>query len=571
MSRLRIAADLTLPADEAVTQTFAVLAKRGSGKSFLARRLAEQLHHAGQQIVILDPKGDTWGIRSSADGKHPGLPIVIVGGEHADVPLEATAGELVAKLVVEERVSLLVDLSLLRKGDVGRFCAEFLETLYRLKAREAYRTPLMLIVDEADAIAPQKVLDKQGGYAFRMLGAIEDIVRRGRQRGIGCTLVTQRSAVLNKNVLTQTQILVALRTTSPQDLAAMGEWVGAHGTPEQHAQVKATLPSLPTGDAWFWSPGWPTAAGIFQRVHVLPIETFDSGATPRPGERRVEPKHLADVDLDALRRRMAETIERAKANDPAELRRRVAQLERELAAAKAAAPKRVEGSVFTEDDRAAFLRLADDLRARAEAFREACTAVGAALAAALARNAGPAAAVPRALSPTATTLPPPREAREAAAPAAGGMPTGERAILTACAQRPDGETREGLTVLTGYKRSSRDTYVQRLRQAGHLEVLGDRLVATAAGRAALGPDFRPLPTGDALLEHWRGRLPEGERRVLDVCVAAHPAPVARDRIDDATGYKRSSRDTYLQRLMARRLVETAGPGMVRAAAVLFEG
>jgi DNA helicase HerA-like ATPase len=62
---------------------------------------------------------------------------------------------------------------------------------------------MMLVIDEADAIAPQK---PQKGEE-RMLGAAEDIVRRGGQRGIGCVLVTQRSAVLNKNVLTQAQIL----------------------------------------------------------------------------------------------------------------------------------------------------------------------------------------------------------------------------------------------------------------------------------------------------------------------------------------------------------------------------
>jgi hypothetical protein len=56
---------------------------------------------------------------------------------------------------------------------------------------------------------------------------------------------------------------------------------------------------LPQGDAWFWSPGWPTADGIFKRVHVSPIETFDSGATPKSGEKRVEPKTLADVDIPA--------------------------------------------------------------------------------------------------------------------------------------------------------------------------------------------------------------------------------------------------------------------------------
>ena len=40
----------------------------------------------------MDPKGDWWGLRAAADGKGPGLPIVIVGGEHGDVPLEVGAG-----------------------------------------------------------------------------------------------------------------------------------------------------------------------------------------------------------------------------------------------------------------------------------------------------------------------------------------------------------------------------------------------------------------------------------------------------------------------------------------------
>jgi hypothetical protein len=78
----------------------------------------------------------------------------------------------------------------------------------------------------------------------------------------------------------------------------------------------ASLPALPVGDAWFWSPGWPTTDGIFQRVHVSPIETFDSGASPKAGEKRVEPKNLADVDLGSLSKQMSATIEKAKENDP---------------------------------------------------------------------------------------------------------------------------------------------------------------------------------------------------------------------------------------------------------------
>ncbi len=334
MKQLIIAKDLKLPL-EIVTQTVAILAKRRVGKSYTMRGMAEQFLELGQQVILVDPKGDQWGLRSSADGKKPGYSVLILGGEHGDLPLEVNGGEVVAKLAVEERVSMLLDLSSFRKHEVATFMAIFLENLYRLKAQERFRTPVMLIVDEADAIAPQK---PQKGEE-RMLGAIEDIVRRGGQRGIGCMVVTQRSAVLNKNVLTQAQMLIVLRTIAPQDLAAMNAWIDVHGTAEERKVLMDSLPSLPVGDAWFWSPGWPTAEGIFKLVHVLPIKTFDSAATPKPGERKIVPKNLADVDLDALKTQMAATIEKAKAENPVVLKKRITELENELKKKGANAPQ----------------------------------------------------------------------------------------------------------------------------------------------------------------------------------------------------------------------------------------
>ncbi len=93
------------------------------------------------------------------------------------------------------------------------------------------------------------------------------------------------------------------------------------------------------------------------------------------------------------------------------------------------------------------------------------------------------------------------------------------------------------------------------------------IVATDAGVVALG-SFGPLPTGDALSDYWLARLPEGERRILEVLILNHPDAVDRDALEAATGYKWSSRDTYLQRLSARKLVDTSGRGVVRASGAL---
>lgn len=548
MTRLKIANDLTLPLD-LVTQTVAILAKRRAGKSYTMRRIAEQLFKAGQQIVIVDPKGDQWGIRSAADGKAPGLPVIIIGGERGDVPLEVGAGEVVAKLVVEERVSVLLDLSLFRKTEVARFMTDFLENLYRLKAREIYRTPVMLVVDEADAIAPQK---PQPGEE-RMLGAIEDIVRRGGQRGIGCVLVTQRSAVLNKNVLTQAQILVALRTIAPQDLKAMKEWIDVHGEDAERKLLMESLPSLPVGQAWFWSPGWPTNEGIFQRVTVLPIETFDSGATPKPGERRIEPKSAADVDLDALKRQMAATIEKAKADDPRELRKQIADLKRQATAATSTSKvetKTVEKFVLKDGQlaRAEKLiadldKLADrystfeeDLRVTAKEIRDAIASTWNALPPPPVRHAQPITAQGLSHRPAVS-----RPVAQAAG-GNGNLGRAERAILTAAVQRlPRASSRAQLSVLSGYsiKSSSFANALGALRSSGYVVGSGDDNRATDAGVAALGA-FDPLPTGAALVHHWMGQLGKAEASLLAVLVKHYPRDLDKDTLSAESGYSVSS-------------------------------
>lgn len=150
-----------------------------------------------------------------------------------------------------------------------------------------------------------------------------------------------------------------------------------------------------------------------------------------------------------------------------------------------------------------------------------------------------------------------------------GMPTGERAVLTVIAQHPEGATREQLTVITGYKRSTRDAYLQRMRERGLITAAGDRIQATDEGIAALGPEFEPLPTGAALRSHWLDRLPEGEAKILRILCDWNPRAVDREQLSRETNYARSSRDAYLQRLKSRQLIVVSREG-VQASPILFD-
>lgn len=321
MKSLTLASGLLLPVD-AATQTFLVVGKRGSGKSSTATRLAEQLIHAHVQIAVLDPVDVWWGLKAGQDGSPTGgLDVYVFGGDHADLPLEPTAGVLMADLLVDHRVSAVFVLRTFSNRDKARFVADFAEQLFKRN-----REVLHLFAEEAHELMPQQPYRGEE----EMLGRMLRLQKLGRTSGIGLSCITQRPASLNKNATTQAEILVAHRILGPQDRDAVEGWIKHHRQEERKKEVLTTLPELKTGEAWLWAPDFPEDKPLgLRRVKVLPPDTFDSRRTPKPGERRAEPKGLAPVDLEKLRSKMAATIERAKAEDPRELRRRIGELERE--------------------------------------------------------------------------------------------------------------------------------------------------------------------------------------------------------------------------------------------------
>lgn len=321
--RLNIARGLNLPLSS-VTVTEAIVGIRGSGKTNTAVVEAEELLEHGQQIVVIDPTDVWWGLKSSKDGERAGYPVVILGGRHQDLQLAAGDGATIADFVVDEGVSVILSLRHFEsKADVRRFITDFALRLYFRKGQVSDPTPVKVFIDEASLVVPQRIM----GEEARMVGAIQQLVRQGRSSGIGVSLIDQRPATINKDVLTQLELLVAHRITSPQDRKALVAWVEQHDVQEQGDKFLETLAALEQGEAWFWSPGW---LDLFKRVHVRERRTFDSSRTPKPGERVAAPTKVAAVDLEALKAKLSTSIEKARAEDPRELRKEIVRLEKEL-------------------------------------------------------------------------------------------------------------------------------------------------------------------------------------------------------------------------------------------------
>jgi hypothetical protein len=507
---------LSLP-DEAIGRASVILAQRGGGKTYLAMMLAESMLEQGKQLAILDPTGVWYGLTSSADGKTAGIPILVMGGAHGDVPLESTAGAVVARFIVETGSSVILDLSAMPSNAAqDRFATDFAETLYRLKS--SHRSPLLLIADEADSFAPQK---PQRGQE-RMLGAFDQIARRGRAYGLGIMFISQRPAVLNKNCLSQADVLLCGRVTGRRDFDALKSWTDLYGDAPEFSE---SLPRLKTGEFWVWSPAW---LNVFKLVKVCQRRTYDSSASPT--EAAAGRITRAPVDLKKLSAQIAETVETAAANDPAKLRARIAALEKELANRPAPEPLRVEVPILTDEDWQKLKPLAEVLERIREKLE---TPRGGEVIALPGRNIGKTQAA-EAFSRryiegdwnTVDPVPPPPPAaphpRPWRKPPPGPVPGGqlskcERAIMTVLAQNKGGCTKRKIALCSRYSATSSSflNALSSLRTKGFIQSNGDHTAPLPAGLDALG-DYEPLPEGEAAINYWIGALPKCEGEILTV-------------------------------------------------------
>lgn len=544
----------SLPID-LTTQTIAILARKGKGKSYLASVMAEELLKSGQIPVVIDPTGAWWGLKSSADGKNAGFPVVVFGGEHSDLPLDEFSGETIARAIVENRFPAILDLSLLRKGQANRFLCGFLETIYRIN-----RLPLHLFCDEADMYAPQRPF----GDEMRTLGAMEDIVRRGRIRGIGCTLITQRPQSLNKNVLTQAEMLVALGMSHPKDITAIKEWVDVHATIDESKKLIASLPSLEVGVAWFWAPAW---GDILEMVRVRKRETFNSGETPQPGKAQVKPAVLAQIDIAKLGQQLQEVARSAAAANPEAMAKELGK---------------TQDLVNQQHSQIVVLKHENEqLRTRLKMSVDisVISAIEEKLQAALdSIKTLPPQPMPEDLREPMPPKPEPSQefwAKPYGAPLKERVETPEplkpgpgvhrnttltpvaRKFLTVLAQRkPKTTVRTQLAILAGYSAKSGhvDNTLGALRTRGFVVGNNENLHITSDGLKILG-NWTPLPRGEALVAHWFNQLEKAQAAMLRVLVDAYPKALTKEEIAERAGYSPQSGhvDNSLGRLRTMEL------------------
>jgi uncharacterized protein len=198
--------------EELLATRLLVQGNSGSGKSHLLRRLLEGSAGQVQQIVI-DPEGD----------------FVTLSGPYGHVAIEAvdySAAEIArfAARCREQRTSVVLSLEGLEMEGQMRCAAAFLAGLF--DAPREHWFPALVVVDEAQIFAPAAGAEISEEVRRASLGAMTNLMSRGRKRGLAGIIATQRLAKLSKNVAAEASNFLMGRTFLDIDMARAADLLG---------------------------------------------------------------------------------------------------------------------------------------------------------------------------------------------------------------------------------------------------------------------------------------------------------------------------------------------------------
>ncbi len=192
--------DVFIDAQEFVTGRTCVIGQSGSGKSYFIAVLCEQLLQNNIAFCIVDTEGEYFSLKEKFE-------LLWVGGEEADVSIELDFYDLITKSI-KNNVPLILDVSDVMEQ--RKVVSDFAGKLYEIESQ--VKQPYLLIIEEADRFVPQ---------SKDSIKEIEEISKRGRKRGLGLLVATQRPSLVNKNVLSQCGNQLIGKLTTENDLKAV--------------------------------------------------------------------------------------------------------------------------------------------------------------------------------------------------------------------------------------------------------------------------------------------------------------------------------------------------------------
>lgn len=242
----------SIAADLIATGRTCVIGSSGSGKSYTVGVICEELCKSKVPFVIVDLEGEYSGLKEKYEA------IWVGDDEESDLKWSKKVDlKLLAKYAPDcPPVILDVSEAYRPKEKVN----EFLIAVYREISKR--RTPYLVILEEADRFCPQT-----GGERLQI---VDEIARRGRKRGLGLMLCTQRPSLIDKNILSQCSNQLIGKLVIKNDLRSVDQFFSGYDPSDE-------LTSLKPGE--FFALGGLVSEP--EKIKMRARETHHGGKTPK--------------------------------------------------------------------------------------------------------------------------------------------------------------------------------------------------------------------------------------------------------------------------------------------------
>ena len=303
MKKLNISEDLDFNLEDVIGKCIGILGIRGSGKSNTAGVIFEELLNYNYPLTVVDIDGEYFGLKEEYE-------LLVIGeGENVDLNIQPEDAAQVAEVSIKQSIPVVLDLSGYLQEDQRTMLKGYFTRLWNLAGK--LRKPYMIGIEESHEFIPQ-------GKKGELKEIITRIALRGRKRGLGGVIISQRSAKVEKDVLTQAGMLFLHRVVHEADMKVYNDLL-----PWPKSEVREKIGLLDTGDCIFLNEKSAS------KIYVRERNTFHAGFTPSLDT--VETPQLKQVGENIL-----EAIEEAKKkgrkkkSKVEKLEERVKELESEL-------------------------------------------------------------------------------------------------------------------------------------------------------------------------------------------------------------------------------------------------
>ena len=545
-----------------------IQANSGKGKSWLLRRIAEQLF-GKVQVIIIDPEGEFATLREKFD-----FVLVGKGGETAAHPRIAA---LTAQRLLELRACAVVDIYEMKPSERHSYVKLFLDAL--IDAPKNLWHPLVVILDEAHVYCPEK-----GAGESEAAEAVIGMATRGRKRGYCLVAATQRLGKFRKDAASELLNIAIGGTFIDIDRKRAADALGVYGQDLHPFFDEIRL--LEKGLFYFLGPAVATERTL---VKVGTVETThpEAGSARHAAEAPPTPEKIK-----ALLPRLSDLPKEAeeKAKTIADLKHEIRSLQAQLRAQ----PKITETKpVFdqakaqamvikaVEAERATSLKFTRHLALELTRLNEFCVKTlklldshNASLSTST-EQSNPVPYVTRSeVVPITITKPiVPIDTDSNGASPSGQLRAGARRLLAAlCQWFPQGMTEGQMRAQAKLKKSGTyNTYKSDLKSGGYIEFRDNLVYATQAAMDFFAGDIPETPTTtEEVVKVWEPKLRSGAREMLKVIIERQGEEISRDELAEAVGMVRSGTfNTYLSDLRTAGLIVSSSTGVSANRETLF--